>query len=335
MRRRVIMAHELLTKQNPYHLEMIQTKKYKTNNIVIKLKEPLNKETNTKRALLPSLLRNSTKTLHTRQAFARELDELYGAVLRTDTAKKGDHHIISLRLELPNEKYLSADEQLLERAIKLLSDTLYDANVTNNSFDEAIVQREKETLKNRITSVQDDKMAFANQRLIDEMCSEELFSVHTLGYAEDLRAISGKKMFDYYKHVLETNEITIYFVGDFDGIDLERLVGDNVRAKKASEHIRYESSARENVSLRKEAQTIIETEPIHQAKLHLGYRTGVTIADEHYASLQVFNGLFGGFPHSKLFMNVREKHSLAYYAASRIEGHKGLMIVMSGIASED
>ena len=47
--------------------------------------------------------------------------------------------------------------------------------------------------------------------------------------------------------------------------------------------------------------------------------------------LQVFNGIFGGFPHSKLFINVREKASLAYYAASRLESHKGLLMVMSGI----
>src|SRR5699024_5653345 len=51
--------------------------------------------------------------------------------------------------------------------------------------------------------------------------------------------------------------------------------------------------------------------------------------------LQVFNGLFGGFPNSKLFINVREKNSLAYYAASRIESHKGLLFVFSGIASEN
>lgn len=45
----------------------------------------------------------------------------------------------------------------------------------------------------------------------------------------------------------------------------------------------------------------------------------------------MFNGIFGGFSHSKLFLNVREKASLAYYVASRLESHKGLMMVMSGI----
>src|SRR5690606_25556998 len=46
-------------------------------------------------------------------------------------------------------------------------------------------------------------------------------------------------------------------------------------------------------------------------------------------------GIYGGFSHSKLFTNVREKNSLAYYVASRLESHKGLMIVMSGIDSKN
>lgn len=69
--------------------------------------------------------------------------------------------------------------------------------------------------------------------------------------------------------------------------------------------------------------------------MHIGYRTNITYEDEDYFALHVFNGLFGGFPSSKLFMNVREKHSLAYYAASRIESHKGLLLVFSGIESEN
>lgn len=63
----------------------------------------------------------------------------------------------------------------------------------------------------------------------------------------------------------------------------------------------------------------------------MGYRTNIVYGDPDYNALQVFNGIFGGFSHSKLFINVREKASLAYYAASRLESHKGLMMVMSGI----
>src|SRR5690625_3623189 len=80
---------------------------------------------------------------------------------------------------------------------------------------------------------------------------------------------------------------------------------------------------------------VIERQNIQQAKLHLGYRTNCIYKDNDYPALQVFNGIFGGFPSSKLFINVREKNSLAYYAASRLESHKGLLLVFSGIAAND
>jgi predicted Zn-dependent peptidase len=45
----------------------------------------------------------------------------------------------------------------------------------------------------------------------------------------------------------------------------------------------------------------------------------------------VFNELFGGSPLSKLFMNVREKASLAYYASSSFDTFRGVLKVQAGI----
>ena len=47
----------------------------------------------------------------------------------------------------------------------------------------------------------------------------------------------------------------------------------------------------------------------------------------------VYNGILGGGAHCKLFNEVREKLSLAYYAGSRLERFKGLMILSAGIES--
>ena len=54
-------------------------------------------------------------------------------------------------------------------------------------------------------------------------------------------------------------------------------------------------------------------------------------ADPDFPALYVFNDLFGGSPSSRLFMNVREKLSLCYYASSMIDIRKGLLLVSSGI----
>ena len=71
--------------------------------------------------------------------------------------------------------------------------------------------------------------------------------------------------------------------------------------------------------------------PVVQSKLNLAYHCDIYYYDDLYFALMVFNGLFGGFPHSKLFLNVREKHSLAYYASSSVEPFRGLLTVQTGI----
>ena len=71
-----------------------------------------------------------------------------------------------------------------------------------------------------------------------------------------------------------------------------------------------------------------------QGKLHIGFSTPITFLHPDYAKMQVTNGVFGGFAHSKLFMNVREKESMAYYVSSSYASHYGLVYVMAGIDAE-
>jgi len=70
---------------------------------------------------------------------------------------------------------------------------------------------------------------------------------------------------------------------------------------------------------------------VTQGKLVMGFRLGAVMEEPDFAALNVFNSVFGSGSTSKLFMNVRERLSLCYYASSALNTHKGLMIVSSGI----
>ena len=52
-------------------------------------------------------------------------------------------------------------------------------------------------------------------------------------------------------------------------------------------------------------------------------------------ALIMANLIFGGSGNSKLFLNVREKLSLCYYASSSYARSKGIMTVSSGIETKD
>ncbi len=316
-----------------YRLHVLPSKKYKTTNVVVKLKAKLERDTITNRALLPYILQQGTNKYPSARELRTALDDLYGAVLGVDGAKKGENHIITLRLETANEAYLSTDEQILEKAVEMLSGILFDPKSNGNSFDASIVKREKQTLKQKIDSIIDDKMSYANMRLIDEMCKDEAYRLHVHGYAEDLEGINEETLYHYYQKMLAEDQMDVYVLGDVSVEKAERLIESAFAAKQNATSA--ESDKTRVGKKVEEVNTVIEEQNVQQAKLHLGYRTNITFGDPLYYALQVFNGLFGGFPSSKLFMNVREKHSLAYYAASRFESHKGLLLVFSGIAPKD
>src|SRR5690625_240062 len=319
-------------KEQGLHIHFVPSKKFKTINIVAKFRAPLSRETVTMRALLPYLLRQGTKSYPSEQALQLKLDELYGAVLRIDSAKKGDHHIMSIRLEIANQNYISDESSIIDEALVLLKEIIYEPNTTGDSFDPVIFKREKETLQQKMNAVIDDKMAYANRRMIDEMCAGEAYATHVHGYEEDLAALDAKTMYEYYLSLLVEERLDIYVLGDIDQQLMKKELTSLFPKREYSADFTPKS---EDWTKRDEPQVIIEKQDIQQAKLHLGYRTNSTYQDDDYHALQVFNGVFGGFPSSKLFINVREKNSLAYYAASRIESLKGLLIVFSGIASAD
>jgi predicted Zn-dependent peptidase len=67
----------------------------------------------------------------------------------------------------------------------------------------------------------------------------------------------------------------------------------------------------------------------------MGLRTGRCGLDPDYPALLVLNTVLGGGVSSKLFLNVREKLSLCYYASSVYHRQKGLITVSSGIEFEN
>ena len=328
------VREEVMLKDH-YRLHFVPTKKFKTIHVIVKLKAPLNRQTITKRSLLSYVLRQGTKNYPSEQALQSKLDQLYGAGFSIDHTKKGHDHIMSFRLQVANEKFIANETNVIDEAIALLGEIIFHPYVENDAFPEKVVEREKTTLKQKIQAVQDDKMAYANMRLIDEMCKGETYQIHVHGYEEDLAQITPAQLYEYYQAMLTEDQMDIYVLGDFVVEEMAEKVHEVFQQKDRHTHISSAFIEEAPKALTGTPHVVIEEQDVEQSELRIGCRTYTTFKDTDYAALLVFNGIFGGFPSSKLFINVREKNSLAYYAASRMESHKGLLFVVSGIAPED
>lgn len=308
-------------------LTVLPTKKYKTIRIFVRFTAPLNVAQTEKRTLLTSLLETTSLAYPTQTAFSSKLAELYGASFGMNVNKRGNLHQINAAMSLVNGKYV-ADPTLFSEAAAFLEQVLFHPNTQGDAFDEKNFTIEKNNLISYMKSVAEDKQALASLALQELYFANDAHQKYpSFGRPEDLIDVTAAELYQTYQAMLTEDQIDIFVIGDVEEAVIQTIFAQlpfTDRADKETD-VFYQQPV-ENVIREK-----IVREPITQAKLNLAYQTGVYYDQEDRIALMVFNGLFGGFPHSKLFMNVREKASLAYYASSAIDTFRGYLSVQTGI----
>lgn len=320
---------QTMTLPNGIRVHTHKTKKMKTTAVRVFMHQNLLRDRAAKTALLPMVLRRGTQKHPSTQDITRNLERLYGAEVDHGVLKIGERHLVFIHLELANERFLSdAPEPLLGRGIEMLSDILQQPVMKDGLFREDYLAQEKETLRRLQLSLINDKAQYALKRCLEEMCVGERYGVGKYGTPEDLEAIDASYLTEHYKDTLSGYPMDVYVVGDIDPGEIGSLISRFFDFPR-----RPMESIQPTVVVREvdDVKTVTETQDVNQAKVALGFRTGRSRSDPGFWALAFLDGILGGFPHSKLFMNVREREGLAYYAFSRLEATKGLLTISCGI----
>lgn len=313
---------------NNIRIHVLPTNRFKTFSISLSIGIPLSENTITSTALIPYVLRRGTKQTPDTLALREQLDDMYGAGFGFNVAKRGDTQFVQFRMDVINDRFVDSEHSLLAEALAYLGELITQPLVEENGFKEAYVEAEKQTLKKQLESVINDKIRYASERCIEEMCADEPYRLNALGKIEDIPSITAKQLYEQYNDWLEKAMIDLHIVGDTTIEDVKAMVEKSFQFKNAAVKEYGASDFKREV---KSVKTIVDQMDVNQGKLNLGLRTNISYASEQYAAMLMYNGILGGFPHSKLFVNVREKESLAYYCASRLDGHKGICTIQSGI----
>lgn len=316
------------SEQNGLQLHLCNTNKFKTISIMLMMKAPIKENLITARALIPHILNGGSTNYPNRKLIKQKLDGMYGATLSSDVLKKGENHIITFRMEIPADQFLNESNSLLKSSLDLLHEVVYSPMLENGVFNSSIVEQEKHSLKQRLTSMYNEKLLYANVRLIEEMFKGEPYQFSAFGREEDIDSLNALTIYQVYEELLQNDRFDLFIVGAFNEDEVKLMVQDVFSEQHNNKPIKTISSDRKGVNGVKVIQDKMD---VKQGKLFLGYRIFSTIQDEDYEATRVANAIFGRFPSSKLFINMREKESLAYFAHSQIESNKGLLITMAGI----
>ena len=306
-----------------------RTTQFKTVTFSIRFRQTLTAAGASARAVLANILEDSNKTHPSRAALRSALENMYGTLYYTDVGKRGDLHYVSFNAECVNDRLLEEDG-VVDWTLKLLADSVLRPNMKDGKFKDPIFEREKQTVLERLSSLYDDKTRFAQQRLYELIRPDGPESIRATGDEEHVGSLSAKDVLDAYHRMITEDEVEIYVVGDVDPDSFaEKIKSAFSFEGRTPADMPQDPSERGGKTGR-----VSERQAMKQGKLLIGFRTPVLFGTEDFPKMQLANGIFGGFPHSKLFMNVREKESLAYYAASSYLSRYGLITVSSGVDPE-
>lgn len=309
-------------------LTVIQTDKFKTDELSVSFAVPLKKETVVLDHLVPEVLSHCCKDYPTQLEFNIAAERLYAADLEGYASNHGEVQLINFRLNTINESFAFDEKELFSKALGLFSKMIYEPLLDSDGFfDKEIVEKKKKDLCDAVRARKNNKTRFASSRAVELLCEGEDYSASVLSSTEAVECVTAKDLKARYDEVLNSSPVYIYFVGALEGEKVLAKVKEILpftprKAEKLVTEVKYEAG---------EFRRITERMNIVQSKLCLGFRSGMTLAQDCYHNFVLFLELFGGSPVSKLFVNVREKMSLCYYCSPIGDNTKGIMIVSSGI----
>jgi len=317
------------------NLHIIKTNKFKTNLLAVFLSTPLSKETVTKNALIPAVLRRGSKNMPSQEQISIALEEMYGATFDCGIDKIGDDQILKFYLETINNEFLPENEDNLEQALKILLEVIFNPLSNNNEFNKEYVESEIKNLKQVIEGRKDSKATYAYERCIEEMYKNMPYSIYKYGNVKDLGNINSKKLYEQYINLINNCKIDIFVSGNIEENIKEKIFNnENIQKLKDREPVYVINNKESRPKEQKQEQEVTESMDINQGKLILG----LDILEENdldkYTAL-IYNAILGGIPTSKMFQNVREKHSLAYTAGSSFVRQKANIYIKCGIDIEN
>ena len=307
-------------------LHFIQSEKFKTNKIRVRFSAPMSKETVAGRVLTASMLETVNAVYPTSQAFRERLANLYGADYSTSLSRRGLVHYLDINLSFVRDKFLSRKNVLTDAMLDFLKASLFSPLVSQDAFDESAFEIEKKNILNDLEAEIENHFYHAHRELDKLFYEEEEMQMPRVGTIELIQKETAASSFAAFQQMLQENQIDFFFIGDFNEVAVrEKIQSFNFAPRQQELQLVYQQ---EYSNVLREG---LEQKDVHQSIIELAYHFPIQYGESEHLPLVVLNALLGGFAHSKLFVNVREKEGLAYTISSNFDIFSGMMRIYAGI----
>ncbi len=307
-----------------------QDRRFKTFRLTLHASRPLDSRA-ASRSLLPGLLLLGTEKDPDRPALSRRMESLYGAAVYPSAVKLGETHSFRLGLDAVSGRFLPGRPDQLGEGLSFLTDYLSRPSLEGGGFPEDRFERERSQAANAVRALEDDKTAWARQRALTLACEGEPMAIPEHGGLEAIEALRRQDPEEARKDFLERGEMWAVAMGAIDG---NELIDRAAQMLQELPERRPEPIPDPVAVEKRERRSLVERRELQQCKQVLIMRQPRCESVETWVGRRLFFSMLGGGPHSRLFREVRENQSLAYYVSANADRNKGIAVVQLGLDEE-
>ncbi len=310
---------------NGFTLYHIPSDKFKVFTIGAFFYFPFTTEGLAERSLLSSYLTKCNNNFQSKKDFSGYLTDIYGMTNYATFGKTGLSHCMNFIVRSINDKYLKdANINLFKEAVKVLNDT-----INNPYFNEDYFKQEKHLLLEDTYSLMDNKFQYATKQFLDIMYKDEKCKYPSYGSIEQIENMTFDSFKVVYNNLFNSKKV-FFVIGDiskedvikeFEIFDYEPVTIDELNFLDTE------------TKLIEQVEEKIEEKDHNQSIIIMGYRSEIRVKDEQYRGMFLFSLMMGGFFHSSLFQEIREKRSLSYSVNSDYNSKKGTFAIYAGLSA--
>ena len=313
-----------------YDVYIVKSKKFKTIKIHTAFFNDYENEDRTKAKLLTNVLCRTTGKYKTEIEVSKEIMNLYNPGLGGYNSFLDDH-MIMFKLTFLNEKY--TEKGMNKKTIDFYYDIVFNPNLDGEKFESENFNLSKKTLKSMYNREKENPGYFAYKNATKLISDDLPIKYPNYGCEEELEDITEESLYKYYKKLLEKPFVSVFVMGDVNEEEILKQINDNLKDKTFKKRD-YEIRPFKVHKVKKVTEKIME-ENYNQSNLLMFYKVHNLTDFERRYVLDIFNRLLGAPFTSKLFLNVREKNSMAYAISSSTYSMQNLLCVDAGISSEN
>ena len=305
----------------------ISDDRFKTARLTVALLLPLSEQTASANAILPFLLRRSSREYPSFAALQRRLNQLYGTRISADVARIGNYQAMVLTAASIDDRFSCTARRLPCKPPSFRSMLFDPLCGTAPSFRHRTGKR---CLAELIQSEINEKRLYARYRCEQILCEGEGYAVNRYGTLERVNQLTPEAVTQAWRDMLNSAQIRVIYQGGRRRAGrrgLRQGLGFSVKPYAAAVILRLSSGSCRIASANSpKGWTLV-------SKLVMGFRTGGPNGVD-IPALRLANALLAAPPFPFVQKCAREAQP-CYYCSSSYDRPGNVLFVDSGVEEQN